>query len=63
MIGLIAQRFAQMLFVMEGISVLAFLIFFATPGAAGSAPGATLPPCSRCAQASGSIVRCRCSTP
>ena len=33
MVGVIAQRLAQMVFVMAGISVLAFLIFFATPGA------------------------------
>ena len=33
MIGMIAQRLVQMVFVMVGISVLAFLIFFATPGA------------------------------
>lgn len=33
MIGLMLQRLVQMLFVMVGISVLAFLIFFATPGA------------------------------
>ena len=33
MIGLLVQRLGQMLFVMLGISVLAFLIFFATPGA------------------------------
>ncbi len=30
---LLAQRLAQMVFVMAGISVLVFLIFFATPGA------------------------------
>ncbi len=33
MIGVIAQRLVQMLFVMAGISIFAFLIFFATPGA------------------------------
>ncbi len=33
MIGALLQRLAQMLFVMFGISVLVFLIFFATPGA------------------------------
>ncbi len=33
MIAQLVQRFAQMLFVMFGISVLVFLIFFATPGA------------------------------
>jgi peptide/nickel transport system permease protein len=32
MIGVILRRMLQMLFVMFGISVLAFLIFFATPG-------------------------------
>jgi peptide/nickel transport system permease protein len=29
----VLQRFGQMLFVMTGISILVFLIFFATPGA------------------------------
>ena len=33
MIFALLQRIAQMLFVMFGISVLVFLIFFATPGA------------------------------
>jgi peptide/nickel transport system permease protein len=33
MLSLLIQRAAQMLFVMFGISVLVFLIFFATPGA------------------------------
>ncbi len=33
MLSLLIQRLAQMLFVMLGISVLVFLIFFATPGA------------------------------
>ncbi|MGQ9367903.1 ABC transporter permease [Azospirillum sp. ST 5-10] len=33
MLGALLRRFAQMLFVMVGISVVAFLIFFATPGA------------------------------
>lgn len=33
MLGTIVRRLAQMLFVMLGISVLVFLIFFATPGA------------------------------
>ena len=33
MLGAIVQRLGQMLFVMFGISVLVFLIFFATPGA------------------------------
>ena len=33
MLSLLIQRLAQMLFVMFGISVLVFLIFFATPGA------------------------------
>jgi peptide/nickel transport system permease protein len=33
MLGTIARRLGQMLFVMFGISVLVFLIFFATPGA------------------------------
>ena len=33
----IAQRLSQMLFVMVGISVTVFLIFFATPGADPSA--------------------------
>jgi peptide/nickel transport system permease protein len=33
MLGAILQRLGQMLFVMFGISVLVFLIFFATPGA------------------------------
>ena len=33
MIGALLARFGQMLFVMTGISVLVFLIFFATPGA------------------------------
>ncbi len=33
MIRVLAQRLAQMVFVMAGISVLVFLIFFATPGA------------------------------
>jgi peptide/nickel transport system permease protein len=33
MLTLIAQRLAQMAFVMTGISILVFLIFFATPGA------------------------------
>jgi len=32
MIGLLVRRFAQMLFVMAGISVITFAIFFATPG-------------------------------
>jgi len=33
MLSLLAQRLAQMAFVMLGISILVFLIFFATPGA------------------------------
>jgi peptide/nickel transport system permease protein len=33
MLGVLAQRLGQMVFVMFGISVLVFLIFFATPGA------------------------------
>ena len=33
MVGLLLQRAAQMAFVLAGISVLVFLIFFATPGA------------------------------
>jgi len=33
MLGIIVKRLSQMLFVMFGISVLVFLIFFATPGA------------------------------
>lgn len=33
MIYSLLQRIGQMLFVMFGISVLVFLIFFATPGA------------------------------
>jgi peptide/nickel transport system permease protein len=33
MFSAIASRFAQMLFVLTGISVIVFLIFFATPGA------------------------------
>ncbi|RUW49189.1 ABC transporter permease, partial [Mesorhizobium sp. M8A.F.Ca.ET.021.01.1.1] len=33
MIYAILRRFGQMLFVMFGISVIVFLIFFATPGA------------------------------
>ena len=33
MLMALLQRLAQMLFVMFGISVLVFLIFFATPGA------------------------------
>ncbi|MGH6961198.1 MAG: ABC transporter permease, partial [Dongiaceae bacterium] len=33
MLGAIVKRLGQMLFVMVGISVLVFLIFFATPGA------------------------------
>ncbi len=37
MIGTILRRLGQMLFVMFGISVLVFLIFFATPGADPSA--------------------------
>ena len=32
MLSLLIRRFAQMVFVMIGISVLVFLIFFATPG-------------------------------
>ena len=32
MLGTLIQRVSQMLFVMFGISVLVFLIFFATPG-------------------------------
>ena len=37
MIAVIVPRIAQMLFVMFGISVVVFLIFFATPGADPSA--------------------------
>jgi peptide/nickel transport system permease protein len=37
MIGALLRRLGQMLFVMAGISVLTFLIFFATPGADPSA--------------------------
>jgi len=37
MIGATLQRLAQMLFVMFGISVLTFAIFFATPGSDPSA--------------------------
>jgi peptide/nickel transport system permease protein len=33
MLGFLIRRVAQMAFVMFGISVLVFLIFFATPGA------------------------------
>ncbi len=33
MVSLLIRRFAQMIFVMLGISILVFLIFFATPGA------------------------------
>src|ERR1700757_5382687 len=33
MLSLLIRRFAQMIFVMLGISILVFLIFFATPGA------------------------------
>ena len=33
MLSLLIRRFTQMLFVMLGISILVFLIFFATPGA------------------------------
>ena len=37
MLGLLIRRLAQMVFVMLGISILSFLIFFATPGADPSA--------------------------
>ena len=33
MLGTAARRLAQMIFVLLGISILVFLIFFATPGA------------------------------
>src|ERR1700675_1091180 len=32
MLSLLVRRLAQMVFVMAGISILVFLIFFATPG-------------------------------
>ena len=46
MLFAMSRRLAQMLFVMFGISVLVFLIFFATPGAepaAGEAAGRARP--------------------
>ena len=61
----LVRRLGQMVFVMFGISVLVFLIFFATPGADPAARIAgrnASPKCSRrCARASASISRSTCS--
>ena len=66
MLLFLARRLVSMLFVMFSISVLVFLIFFATPGvdpaariAGRNADQATL---RRCERTSGSTSRCRCNT-
>ena len=66
MLALRRASAASALFVMFSISVLVFLIFFATPGtdpaariAGKNADQQTLP---RCARTSGSTGRCRSST-
>jgi peptide/nickel transport system permease protein len=57
----ITRRLGQMLFVMTGISMLAFAIFFATPGSDPSAriAGRNATPETL---AAGWTGRCRCST-
>jgi len=57
----------QMLFVMLGISIVVFLIFFATPGADPSSRiagrnAAPRDPCWLCVTTSGSISRCPFNT-
>jgi ABC-type dipeptide/oligopeptide/nickel transport system permease component len=65
-IAVIVPRIAQMLFVMFGISVVVFLIFFVTPGADPSAriAGRNASPetLRRSEKTSASIGRCRFST-
>ena len=60
------RRLGQMLFVMFGISVLVFLIFFATPGSdpRRASPAAMPRPkrCRPCAKTSVSIDPCRFNT-
>ena len=62
MLSVLIRRLAQMIFVMLGISILVFLIFFATPGsdpASRIAGRNASPPCAR---ASASTSRCRFNT-
>lgn len=60
------KRFASALLVMFAISVLVFLIFFATPGStrrhASRAATPTRPPSPRCGTPSAWTGRCRSAT-
>ena len=67
MLRFLARRLVSMVFVMFSISVLVFLIFFATPGVDPAARIAgrnadQADAARRCARTSGSTSRCRCNT-
>jgi len=60
MLRVLVSRVGQMAFVMAGISILVFLIFFATPGAdpAARIAGRNASPATRCAPRSSPSCRC-----
>ena len=67
MLRFVVRRFVSMMFVLFSISVLSFLIFFATPGVDPAARIAgrnadQADAARRCARTSGSTGRCPCST-
>ena len=66
MLGFAARRLVSMLLVLFSISVMTFLIFFATPGStplpASRDETPTSRRCARSARTSGSTSRCRSGT-